>query len=86
MGTREKRNLPRESQGDTELAQPSHPSGSCESEEKGRQNGLASAERRWLKAIQSATLRFEESARACKSEMKFRGRSPVQYGHGSSLL
>ena len=54
--------------------------------EIGRQKDLASAERRWLKAIQSATLRFEELSRAQKPEIKFRGQSPAQYGHGSSLL
>ena len=88
MDTREERDLllPHESQESTEGAQLSHPNGSCESEEMGRQKGLASAERRWLKAIQSTNLKFEESPRACRSEIKFRGQSPVQYGHGSSLL
>ena len=54
------------------------------SEEGGRRRAYAAAERRWVKAIQGAI--FEESRQAQKRESKFRGQSPMQYGHGSSLL
>ena len=53
-------------------------------EEGGRRRAYAAAERRWVKAIQGAI--FEESRQAQKREPKFRGESPMQYGHGSSLL
>ena len=86
METREERDLPHDNQESTKSALRSPAGGPCESEGKTQQTPFLSAERRWLKAIQGTTLKFDESSRACKPETRFRRCSPLQYGHGSSLL
>ena len=78
MGTLEQRYQAEEDPEDIEVPETSA------SEEGGRRRAYAAAERRWVKAIQGAI--FEESRQAQKREPKFRGESPMQYGHGSSLL
>ena len=78
MGTLEQRYQAEEDPEDIEVPETSA------SEEGGRRRAYAAAERRWVKAIQGAI--FEESRQAQKRESKFRGQSPMQYGHGSSLL
>jgi hypothetical protein len=86
MEPQEERDLPHDTQEGIEVAPKSPANGPCESEEKGRQTAFLSAESRWRRAIQGTTLKFEESSRARKPEIRFRGCSPLQYGHGSSLL
>jgi hypothetical protein len=84
MGTLGRQHRPEENMESVELNPSSNPIDSSESEERGPQKAYVAAEKRWLKAMQGAI--FEESRQAQKSEPIFRRRSPMQYGHGSSLL
>ena len=84
MGTLEQRYRSEEHPENIELARLSSRTDSSASEERGLQRAYAAADRRWVKAMQGAI--FEESQQAQKREPKFRRQSPMQYGHGSSLL
>ena len=84
MGTLGQRYQAEEDPENIEPAPLSNRTESSTLEERGLRRAYAVAEGRWVKAIQGAI--FEESRQAQKRESKFRGQSPMQYGHGSSLL
>jgi hypothetical protein len=81
MGTFKQQYLPVDHLESSKLARFSQPIDPSTELEKGPG---ASAERRWVKAMQGA--KFEESRQAQVPEPKFRRQPPVEYGHGSSLL